>query len=116
MGKVCEKNMKTLNEMRQLVQNKEVKVLTDFWASELKGKKIQTIYFGYQHQDHTEEFVVGEVKHEIYGNGKQGELCIFTEDGINTYIRLHKNEPYGKEGIFTCSDSDRIVYFIESEN
>ena len=104
--------MKTLNELRSAVENKSAKVLTDFWALELKGKKIAAIYFGYHGQDGIDEFVVGEVKREIYGNGKEGELCLFTADGRNTYIRL-LNESYGKDGIFTCSDSDRIVYFVE---
>lgn len=101
--------MKTLQEMRLAVETKEAKVLTTDLANELKGKKIATIYFGYKGQDGIDEFIVGEVKHEIYATGKEGKLCLFTSDDRNTYIRAHEEN----EGAFTCSDSDRFVYFIE---
>jgi len=101
--------MKTLEEMRQAVKTKEAKILTIDLANKLKGKKIRTIYFGYKGQDGIDEFIIGDIKREIYASGKEGKLCLFTSDGRNTYIRAHKEN----NGDFTCSDSDRFVYFIE---
>lgn len=101
--------MKTLQEMREAVKSGNAKVLTLETALDLKGKKIATIYFGYKGQDGIDEFIVGEVKREIYANGKEGQLCLYTSDGRNTYIRAHEENG----GAFTCSDSDRFVYFIE---
>ena len=98
--------------MRAAVENNTAKILTLEAAKQLKGKKIATIYFGYRGQDGVDEFVVGEVKREIYGNGKEGQFCIFTGDGRNTFIRAHEEN----DGIFTCSDIDRYVYYIELPN
>ena len=101
--------MKTLQELRQAVANKTAKILTIDDATRLKGCKIATVYFGYNGQDGIDEFVVGDVKPENYGNGKEGHICIFDADGRNTFIRAHKEN----KGAFTCSDSDRFVFFIE---
>ena len=83
-------------------------VLTVDIATSLIGKRIQTVYSGYRGQDGDDNFVVGEIKREIYANGKEGEICLFTSEGRNTYIRAHKFN----DGVFTCSDSDREVYFV----
>ena len=83
-------------------------VLTVDIATSLIGKRIQTVYSGYRGQDGDDNFVVGEIKREIYANGKEGEICLFTADGRNTYIRAHKFN----DGVFTCSDSDREVYYV----
>lgn len=96
----------TIETLREAVATKAAQVLTIDIANELKGKKIATIYFGYRGQDGIDEFVIGEIIPEI---NKLGVL--FTADGRNTYIRAHKEN----EGAFTCSDSDRFVYFIEVE-
>lgn len=101
--------MKTLQEMKEAVKSGNAKVLTVETAIDLKGKKIATIYFGYEGQDGIDEFIIGEVKREIYANGKEGQLCLFTSDGRCTYIRAHEENG----GAFTCSDIDRFVYFIE---
>jgi hypothetical protein len=106
-------NMKnTIETMREAVENGTAKILTTSIAEELKGKTISTIYFGYRGQDGIDEFVVGEVKNEIYASGKIGPLCLFTSDGRNTFIRAHEVNC----SAFTCSDIDRFVYFIEHEN
>jgi len=47
--------------MRDIVARKEANLLTIDAAHELKGKKIQTFYFGYAGQDGTDEFVVGDL-------------------------------------------------------
>jgi hypothetical protein len=98
----------TLNQMREAVENKTAQLLTLEAAEQLKGKKIATIYFGYRGQDGIAEFVVGEViVDNSYINNKP--LCLLTAEGENTFIRAHKEN----NGIFSCSDSDRFVYFIE---
>lgn len=102
----------TLEQMREAVKNKTAQVLTLEAAKQLKGKKIATIYYGYRGQDGVDEFVVGEVKREIYGNGQEGEICLFTADGRNTFIRAYEIN----DGIFSCSDFDRYVYYIELSN
>jgi hypothetical protein len=73
--------MKTLQEMREIVERGEAQFLTIEAARELKGKKIQTIYFGYAHQDGTDEFVVGDLvsEWEYYRNLK--EDCYPDEKG-----------------------------------
>jgi hypothetical protein len=98
--------------MREAVENNTAQLLTLEAAEQLKGKKIATIYFGHRGQDGIDEFVVGEVKREIYGNGKEGRICLFTAYGRNTYIRAHEEN----DGIFSCSDVDRFVYYIELSN
>ena len=73
--------MKTLQEMREIVERVEAQFLTIEAARELKGKKIQTIYFGYAHQYGTDEFVVGDLvsEWEYYRNLK--EDCYPDEKG-----------------------------------
>jgi hypothetical protein len=83
-------------------------ILTVEIAKSLIGQRIQTVYSGYSGQDGGDNFVIGEIKREIYGNGKEGEICLFTIDGRNTYIRAHAFN----NGEFTCSDSDRFVYYV----
>jgi hypothetical protein len=41
-----------------------------------------------------------------------GRIYLFTADGRNTYIRAHEEN----DGIFSCSDVDRFVYYIELSN
>ena len=62
-----------LNKMREAVNNGTAQVLTLEKAQQLKGKKIRTIYFGYQHQDGVDEFVVGDIISELeyYRNLKE---------------------------------------------
>lgn len=130
--------MKTLEQLREAVANKTAKVLTVDLANELKGRKIATIYFGYRGQDGIDEFIVGDVKSEydfaetiIEGFEKEGNqarrwdavmsasqikrykntMILLTADGRNTFIRAHEEN----HGAFTCSDTDRFVYFIEVE-
>ena len=99
----------SIDQLRRAVETNQAKLLTTKLAHTLRGKKIATIYFGYRGQDGCDEFMIGDIKPEIYGNGKEGEICLFTSDGRNTYIRAHKEN----NGIFSCSDIDRFVYFIE---
>jgi hypothetical protein len=133
--------MKTLQEMREAVNNRTAKVLTLEIAKNLIGKKINTIYFGYRGQDGVDEFVVGNVISEMdyYRNLKEdcyidhpkgfknraeywesympanvlseynNTMLLVTDDGRHTAIRAHKEN----DGVFTCSDVDRFVYFIE---
>lgn len=96
--------------MRTAVHDGTAQVLTAEKVKSLTGKTIATIYFGYRGQDGIDEFIVGEVKDEYPCHSGLGMVKqLFAQDGRATYIRLH---PFNF-GVFTCSDSDRDVYFIE---
>jgi len=136
--KNCVFEMKTLEEMRELVRQRKTKYLTLTAAKSLKGKHIQTIFFGYAHQDGTDDFVVGDIvseleyyrnlKEECFPNEKGHEnraeywesymtpkqlkakerLILLREDGSQTYMSI------GYDGkTFCCSDEDRLVSYIE---
>lgn len=119
-------------------------ILTVETAKKLIGKRIHTIYSGYKGQDGEDEFVIGKIVSELeyYRNLKEecfennpnyknraeywesymsdeqlweanNKMVIITEDGRNTFIYAF---PFN-DGKFTCSDSDRFVYFVKvSEN
>jgi len=114
-------------------------ILTVDIAKSLIGKRIQTAYFGYSGQDGDDAFVVGQViseleyyrnlKEECYQNNPKfknraeywesymtkeqlldaNKMVIITADGRNTFIYAH----HFNDGAFTCSDSDRFVYYVE---
>ena len=67
--------------MREIVERGEAKLLTIEAARELKGKKIQTFHFGYSHQDHTYEFVVGDLVSRWDYNRNLKEDCFPDEKG-----------------------------------
>jgi len=132
--------MKTLQEMRKLVQEKQACILTVDSAKAHKGEKISTIYFGYNGQDGIDSFVVGDVvseleyfrnlKEDIYLNHPKGFKnraeyweSYMTDEQLsqyrNTMILITadgKNTSIRaheiNEGAFTCSDVDRYVYFV----
>lgn len=122
-------------EMRKLVKEGKTELLTLEDIPNLAGKKIRTIYFGYEHQDGVDEFVVGGVASEwelaeketmkdgrtraeywaSYMSGDRIEelkntLMLLRQDGSKTYIRCDR-----QEGEFYCSDIDRYVQFIRCE-
>ena len=114
-------------------------VLTVEIAKSLIGKRIQTVYSGYRGQDGDDTFVIGDVvseleyyrnlKEECYQNNPKfknraeywesymtkeqlleaNKMVIITADGRNTFIYAH----HFNDGAFTCSDSDRFVYYVE---
>lgn len=129
-----------LNEMRQAHQNQELNILTLEAAKQLKGKRIQIIYFGYKGQDGVADFIVGEIKSEFelaelevneqlfpeHGNRakywesfmseeklnqRKQTLCLLTSDGKDLYIKCHLYDLDGNT--FTCSDADRYVFYRE---
>lgn len=128
--------------MREAVNNGTAKVLTLELAKQLKGKRIRTIYFGYKGQDGVQEFIVGEFasqfelaqkeSHEEYStrakywesymserqlDEKKTNIMLLSADGNNYHICCHtKYNNWFDELTFTCSDSDREVYFIEVSN
>ena len=143
--KTKKRDMKTLQEMKKIVDLGEAKLLTIEAARELKGKKIQTIHFGYAHQDGTDEFVVGDITTEMeyyrnlkeecfpdqHGNRNRAEywesymtasqlkrkrerLILLREDGTSTSIFYDPAEDYDKNEVFSCSDIDRWVFYIEA--
>ena len=113
--------------------------LTANIAKSLIGKRIQTAYSGYSGQDGDDTFVVGQViseleyyrnlKEECYQNNPKfknraeywesymtkeqlldaNKMVIITAVGRNTFIYAH----HFNDGAFTCSDSDRFVYYVE---
>ncbi len=131
--------MKTLNDLREAVENKTATVLTIEIATKLKGKRISTIYFGYNGQDGKDNFIIGEIISE-YDRAKanaqfsevdsrfnnqaewwesymtpaklteyKNKMMLFTADGRNTFIFAHPDN----FGAFTCSDRDRFVFYVE---
>lgn len=126
-----------LNIMKEAVNNKSAKILTIDLAINLKGKKIATIFFGYNSQDVVKIFNVGAIcseytlasneSHEKFGSRAKwwdsfmsaeqieklkNTFHILTDDGNPTHIiALPEND-----GAFSCSDSDRFVFFIELNN
>ena len=104
--------MATINDLRTAVQNKSAKVLTIDIANKLKGRKIATLYFGFRGQDGFDEFIVGEITDDYRDHNGCMIQSLYTADGRNTFIRAHAENC----GAFTCSDSDRFVYFIEISN
>lgn len=114
-------------------------ILTVDIAKSLIGQRIQTVYSGYRGQDGDDSFVIGQVvseleyyrnlKEECYQNDPKfknraeywesymtekqlsehrNKMVIITADGRNTFIYAH----HFNNGAFTCSDSDRYVYFM----
>lgn len=129
-----------LEEMRAAVEQGKTQFLTKKDAQRLKGKKIKTIYFGYAGQDGVDEFEVGEIASEWelavreildWGkfNGKsraeywasymseekineaKNTLMLLRADGSKTYIRCEQGED-----TFYCSDIDRFVRYVISDN
>lgn len=115
-------------------------VLTVEIAKSLFGKRIQTVYSGYRGQDGDDTFVIGDVvseleyyrnlKEECYENDPKfknraeywesymsekqlseakSKMVLISADGRNTFIYAHSFN----NGAFTCSDSDRFVYYVE---
>lgn len=132
--------MKTLNEMRALAKAGKLNYLTLSDAIKLRGKRIETIYFGYAGQDCIDNFVVGNVVSEYdYYNFYAKEDGFPNEEGYqnraeywesylpaaqlvrlkNRLILLRKdgsqtNLFVGIDGeTFCCSDEDRFVSFLE---
>lgn len=109
-------------KMKTLVREGKTKTLTIELAKELKGKRIQTIYFGYRGQDGVDDFIVGDIvlQHTLFGNQDPefqkkaaieyaNQFELLTSDGKSTHIRT---TPWSNE--FHCCDSDRLVQFIEA--
>lgn len=132
--------MKTLNEMRALAKAGKLKYLTLSDAIKLRGKRIETIYFGYAGQDGIDNFVVGNVvseydyykfyakedgfpKEEGYQNrAEYWESYLPAKQLVrlkNTLILLREdgsqtNMFVGIDGeTFCSSDEDRFVSFLE---
>lgn len=105
-------NTDLLMKMREAYFTLQTKVLTLNAVKELKGKRIQILYFGYRGQDGVDDFVVGEVR-EIPWNthGETAIRTLYTRDGRDTYIHNHFMLS-DNQHVFTCSDSDREVFYI----
>ncbi len=125
-------NKDLLIELRKAVDNKKLSILDVNVIQSLKGKRIQTIYFGYDSQDDVKDFIVGEVisqfdlakRHKVPDFNNMAEywehflpedrlneykntLTILDNEGRQTFINAH---PFNN-GKFTCSDDDRFVFY-----
>lgn len=130
--------MVTVKEMYKLFYENKLQPLTMDAVKNLIGKKIKTIYFGYEGQDGVDEFTVGSIVSEYdfartqpckgYNNRAEywdsfmtkeqlkyfhEKLQIITADGRNTYIFFDPNFADDEDKTFYCSDSDRFVLFTE---
>lgn len=133
---VKEENL--MQEMKAAVKSRKAQVLTTYIAADLKGKRIQTIYFGYRGQDGVDDLVVGDVisayelasrqvDQDTWPQGSQAkywesiwsadkierskqEMHLLAADGRNTYITTEPGDC-----AFHCSDADRLVYYIVAE-
>ena len=130
--------MKTLKTSSEIFAANQI--LTVDIAKSLIGKRIQTVYSGYRGQDGDDTFVIGDVvseleyyrnlKEECYENDPKfknraeywesymtekqlseakSKMVLISADGRNTFIYAHSFN----NGAFTCSDSDRFVYYVE---
>lgn len=132
--------MKTLNEMRALSKAGKLKYLTLSEAIKLRGKRIETIYFGYAGQDGIDNFVVGNVvseydyykfyaKEDGFPNEKgyqnraeywESYLSAVDLARVRNRLILLREDGSNTDifvGIdgetFCCSDADRFVSFLE---
>lgn len=129
-------------EFIQQIENGNAKVLTLEVAKELKGKRLYTMYFGYSgNRNEVREIIVGEIVSEwdiaktkpMEGYNNRAEywesymtenqvkenketLQIMEPDGKETYMRCYLSNPFFKTPTFTCSDMDREVYYLESND
>ena len=119
-------NKEPKRKMYEAVDNGTAKILTMNSIESLKGKRIATIYFGYEGQDGVDEFVVGDLKTSLelmpqdaharseprLVKSASNKLLLHTADGRNTYIFHCTDEVYHCNGEFACSDTDRYVYYV----
>lgn len=100
----------TTFEFIKKINNGEAKVLTVEAAKGIKGKKINWMYFGYQANTNVvNTTIVGDIK------GGENRLELLDIKGMPTYMYAHLDSKYYSESTFTCSDSDREVYYIVCE-
>ena len=131
----------TAREFNQKIDNNEAAVLTVEKAKSLKGKKIAWTYFGYSSNEQVVyEMTVGEIvsSWDFHKNEKvdgfesrtaewqtwmrpdqiqdeKDKLILLDEKGENNnhIFAFTGRENCFDEPTFTCSDSDRSVFFIE---
>lgn len=126
----------TTKEFIKATENGTAQVLTVAKAQELKGKRIEWMYFG-DSANYNEVFsmVVGDIctEYDFYAKTDparierlarleerfmeeaKNTLLLLDEEGNNNNIRQYKLFDCFKEPTFTCSDADREVYFIVCE-
>ena len=127
-----------VKEFIEKIEQKEAKVLTVEEAKKLKGKTIAWMYFGYQSNDNTvQEMVIGNIvsslefheKETMAGYNSRADywksymtekqlkseehtLILLDQFGKHKYIYAYLESPFFKEPTFTCTDSDREVYYL----
>lgn len=130
----------TVEEFLKKIETGEAKKLTLQAAKELKGKKIAWSYFCYEGNEPTVEYLcVGDIISQYDYNQTQPHprfksrseywesymdwqklqkvketLVLLNSEGNDTFIYCHPQSLLRyKELMFTCSDVDREVYYIE---
>jgi len=100
-----------IKDFIEKINNGEAKILTVESAKSLKGKSIKWMYFGYKANFNVvQTTVVGD----IVEDGKN-RLELLDSKGMPTYIYAHLDSKIYEEPTFTCSDSDREVYYLLCE-
>lgn len=121
-----------LEDLRKAAKENKLMHLTFTDATQLEGKRIQTIYFGYKGQDGVKDFIVGDVVTEFdlakkdtsidgFANRaeywksymseeqlseKKNRMTILDFQGKQTHIFTSPGEE-----LFHCSDADRYVQY-----
>lgn len=130
----------TIAEFIEAINNGRAKVLTVERAKGLKGRRIYWMYFGYEgNEDKVNEMTVGDIVSELEYYRSQpmdgypsraayweasmdaeklqdarDKLLLLDDTGGNPYIFAHTGRWNCFDvPTFTCSDSDREVYYIE---
>ena len=126
----------TTKEFNKKIESGEAKVLTVEAAKALEGQDIYYTYFGYNRQNIAKitvakiqtEMEAYENDHSVEGYAsraeywrknldpkrvKELEATLVLPDELGSYtLRAYYNNPEYQEPTFTCSDSDREVYYL----
>lgn len=126
------------------INNHQAPHLTVEVAKQLKGRRIASMYFGYNGQDGYNDFVIGDVvsEYDYYQNLKEEHfqessskyknrteywesymsneqilirkhtMILLDENYSNRLHYYAYNCGFFEEPTFTCSDADRVVFFI----
>lgn len=124
----------TTKEFIKATENGTAQVLTVAKAQELKGKRIEWIYFaGSGNYNEVYDMVVGDIttEYDYYAKNDAERLNRMSEERITeaketkilldsegkwNYLRAYTGAAsFFNEDTFTCSDADRKIYFIVCE-
>lgn len=121
----------TEQQMKEAAKCGLLQPLTLAAAQALQGKAIHTIYYGYNGQDGVDTFHVGEIITELQhihsinptwnntysdtdSDNPKNSLHLTSAEGRHTSIRLHPYNVKYDNSTFHCSDTDRLVYYMQA--